>query len=129
MRRLVLSTLLLLCGILVLAACAKEGSAPDAIEKYLKAKVASDEDKLVSLSCAAWEAKALLDAKSFESVKAEIQNMSCNENGQEDDYTLVTCEGTLIIEYRGEDPREQSLSGTTYRAIKEDDEWKMCGEQ
>jgi hypothetical protein len=119
----------LLAALLILAACAGKTSAPGAIEKYLKAKITSDEDKLVGLSCKAWEGKALLDAKSFESVAAEFKNMACKETGKEDPYTLVTCAGTLIIQYRGEDPREQNLSGTTYLAVQEDGEWKMCGEQ
>lgn len=119
--------LLVIC--LALAACAEQGSAPAAIEKYLKAKIAGDEDRLVGLACKAWEAQAMLDAASFRSVKAELHNMSCKENGKEADFTLVTCQGTLIVQYRGENPREQSLSGITYRAIKEDGEWKMCGEQ
>ncbi|MBN2306312.1 MAG: hypothetical protein JXQ72_17650 [Anaerolineae bacterium] len=114
---------------LILAACADEGSAPDAVEKYLKAKIASDADKLVELSCKAWEAQAQLDAAPFESVNAELQDMSCKDTGKDGEYTLVTCAGTLVIEYRGEDPRQQDLSETTYRAIKEDGEWRMCGEQ
>jgi hypothetical protein len=127
MRRSLFLTLLL--ALLILAACADKGSAPDAIESYLKAKIKSDDDKLVSLSCKDWEPHALLDAKSFESVTAEFRDMACKEAGQDGEYTLVTCEGTLIIQYRGEDPREQNLGGVTYRAIQEDDEWKMCGEQ
>lgn len=115
--------------VFVLSACAKESSASQVVEKYLKAKVASEADELNKLACKEWEAKAQLDATSFESVKAELQNMSCKENGEDGKYTLVTCEGKLIIEYRGEDPREQNLSDTTYRAVKEDGEWKMCGEQ
>jgi hypothetical protein len=127
MRRSVM--IILPLAFLVLTACADKGSAPDAVEKYLKAKIVSDDNKLVSLSCKDWEARALLDAKSFESVTAEFKEMSCKEAGKDGPYTLVTCEGTLIIQYRGEDPREQNLSGTTYRAIEEDGKWKMCGEQ
>lgn len=114
---------------LALSACAKSVSAPDAIEAYLKAKVAGDERKLTSLSCKAWEMQATLDAAPFRSVDARLDNLSCRVTGQEGDATLVVCEGTLIIQYRGEDPRQQSLAGTVYRVIKEDGEWKMCGEQ
>ncbi|MBN2305979.1 MAG: hypothetical protein JXQ72_15970 [Anaerolineae bacterium] len=122
-------TLLAVLLALILTACADEGSAPDAIEKYLKAKISSDADKLVKLSCKAWEAQAQLDAAPFESVNAELQDMSCKDTGKDGEYTLVTCDGTLVIEYRGEDPRQQDLSETIYRAIKEDGEWRMCGEQ
>jgi hypothetical protein len=128
MRRSLKVVFLLALLALILAACAEKSSAPDSIEKYLKAKIESDDDKLVSLSCKDWEARALLEAKSFESVSAEFKDMSCKEAGEEGEYTLVTCEGTLIVQYRGEDPREQGLGGVTYRAIKEDGEWKMCGD-
>jgi hypothetical protein len=127
MRRSIL--ILLVLAALLLAACADKGSAPDSVEDYLKAKIVSDDDKLISLSCKDWEAQALLDAKSFESVKAEFKDMSCKDAGKDGSYTLITCEGTMIIQYRGEDPREQNVAGVTYRAIEEDGKWKMCGEQ
>ena len=119
----------LFVGTVLLSACAQKSTAPQAIERYLKAKVSADETKLVSLSCKDWEAQASLDAATFKSVQAEIRDLSCKEDGQDGAYTLVTCAGTLVIQYRGENPREQSLSGTTYRAIKENGDWKMCGEQ
>jgi len=125
-RALILSTLLML---FVLTGCAKKATAPQAIEDYLKAKVSGNEDKLVGLSCKAQEAQAALDVVPFQSVEAKIDGLRCQQSGQDGDYTLVTCEGTLVIQYRGEDPRSQSLSGTTYRALKEDGDWKMCGEQ
>lgn len=124
-RTLILALLLV---VLVLAACAEEGSAPDAIESYLKAKVASDADKLVNLACKDWEAQANADALSFKSVKAELNDMSCKENGKDGKYTLVTCEGEILAEYDSEE-RSQSLSETTYLALEEDGEWTMCGEQ
>jgi hypothetical protein len=126
--RLFVFTLLLIALSLVLAACADEGSAPDAVENYLKAKISSDADKLTSLSCKDWEAQALLDAAPFESVDAKFEGMSCKEAGKEDPFTLVTCEGTLSFEYQGE-LREQNLSDVSYLAIKENGEWKMCGEK
>jgi hypothetical protein len=129
MRRFMMMLFVLLVPFAVLSACADKSTAPAAVESYLKAKIASDDNKLVSLSCKDWEAQALLEAKSFESVTAEFKNMSCKEAGKDGNYTLVTCDGTLVIQYRGEDPREQNLSGTTYRAIQEDGKWKMCGQQ
>ena len=113
--------LMLIALSLLLAACADEGSAPKAVEDYLKAKISSDEDKLVSLSCKDWESQALLAAAPFESVEAEFEGMSCS-------FTLVTCEGTLSFEYQGE-LREQNLSDVSYLAVKENGEWKMCGEK
>jgi len=114
---------------LVLGACAEESTASTVVESYLKAKISGDENKLVSLSCKSWEAQAALDAAPFKSVKAELKDLACRENGTDGSATLVICDGTLIIQYRGEDPREQSLAETQYRAVKEDGEWKLCGEQ
>lgn len=119
--------IVLLVMLLALSACAEKANAPETIEKYLKAKVSGDESKLIGLSCKTWEAQAALEAAPFQSVKAEIHNIACQETGRDGKYTLITCEGTLVIQYRGEDPREQSLSGTKYRAVEEDGEWKMCG--
>lgn len=109
-----------------LAACAKEGNASSAIENYLKAKVASNSDQLVSLSCSAWEANARTEATSFESVKAELKDLSCSENGQDGDYTLVICTGQIVVAYDGE-TRALDVGDTTYLALQEDGEWKMCG--
>lgn len=119
---------LILVLTLALVSCADKGSAPDAVEKYLKAKAAADADKMINLSCKEWEAQAQLDAASFQSVDAKTQDLSCRSNGKDGKYTLVSCEGKIVVAYRGEN-REFNLSEATYRAIQEDDEWKMCGEQ
>lgn len=130
MRRHLTLLIVLLLGIVTLAACAKDEKTTSAgvIEKYLKAKVSGDAEKLVSLSCAEWEANAELDAASFESVKAKIEDMSCKESGQDGSYTLVTCAGQIVVDYGGE-VRNFNLGDTTYRALQEDGEWRMCGEQ
>lgn len=128
MRRLALFVLLAL-GALALAACADSGSASDAVEAYLRAKVEADADKMVSLACPAWEAQALEEAASFKAVRAELEDMACEARGEDGEYTLVVCSGDLIIHYGGEEPRRQPLSDITYRAIEDDGEWKMCGEE
>lgn len=123
MRRYLLGILLLS---LLIAACAKEGSATSAIQDYLKAKVSSDAGKLTALSCKAWEAGAKKDASSFESVKAELRDLACSEAGKDGDFTLVACTGQIVVEYDGE-TRSFDVGGTTYLATREDGEWKMCG--
>jgi len=128
MRRFI-PALLLALSALALAACADGGSAASAIEAYLKAKVEADAEAMVARSCAAWEAQALEEAASFKSVRAELEDMACEAGDKDGGYTLVTCTGTLIIHYGGEEPRRQPLSGTTYRALDDGGEWKMCGEQ
>ncbi len=127
MRRFALLVLLAL-GAAALSACADSGSASDAVEAYLRAKVEADADKMVSLACPAWEAQALEEAASFSAVRAELENITCEDRGESGDYTLVVCSGDLIIHYGGEEPRRQPLSGTTYRALEDGGEWKMCGE-
>jgi len=127
MRRFALPLLLVL-GALALAACADSGNPADAIEAYLRAKVEADADKMVSLACPAWEAQALEEAASFSAVRAELEDMACETSGEDGEYTLVRCSGELIIHYGGEEPRRQPLSDITYRAIEDDGEWKMCGE-
>ena len=127
MRRIIALALLALP--LLLAACAEEKSATDAIEAYLKARIQGDADELVKLSCANYEAQAALEAASFQSVKAEFEGLECKEAGSDGDATLVTCSGTLHVEYRGEEPRSQPLGDETYRAVEEDGDWKMCGLQ
>jgi hypothetical protein len=114
---------------LLLSACADESNPTDAIESYLKAQVAGNADNLVKLSCAAWEAEAKTAAASFQSVDAKIDDLKCTENGSAGDYKLITCEGIIVIQYRGEDPRSQNVPDLTYRAVKENNEWKMCGTQ
>ena len=125
--KLLFASLLILAAIL--AACADKTSPTQAIAAYLQAQVAGDEDKLVSLSCASWEEQAIDAAASFRSVNASIDNLACKETGTDGDDTLVTCSGTIVIQYRGEDPREQPLPDLTYRARQEDGQWKMCGTQ
>lgn len=127
MRRFALLVLLAL-GAFTLSACAESGSASDAIEAYLRAKVEADADEMVSLACPAWEAQALEEAASFSAVRAELENMTCEDRGESGDYTVVVCSGDLIVHYGGEEPRRQPLSDITYRALEDDGEWKMCGE-
>ena len=127
MRRLILLGVITFS--LMLSACAKESSASEAIESYLKAKVDSDAEKLVALACADYEAEATLDADSFAGLNAKLQGLTCTESGTEGDSTLVTCNGTLQIEYRGEEPRTSPLDDTVYLARKVGGEWKMCGQR
>jgi hypothetical protein len=129
MRRFHSLMIILALVVLILTACAKSSNPGTVVEDYLKAKVSAKADKMVSLSCSAWEAQAQQESAAFESVSAELKDLSCKKSGEEGEYTLVTCEGKLVIQYRGETPREQNLNGTTYRTVKQDGEWKMCGTQ
>lgn len=128
MRRYVAATMLLVFLTILLAACASEGTATQAVEKYIKAKFARDEDKLAGLSCADWEARIGQDIASVPA-QAEITSISCTSEGKQDGFTLVTCSGAFRSNYDGENTEGQvrDLPAKTYRATKEDGEWKMCG--
>ncbi len=120
-----MARVLLIAALLVLAACAQDDPSAT-VEAYLQAKVASNLETLQRLSCAAWEAQAVVEASSFESMNAELQDMRCRQNGQDGEYTLVECEGKIVTVYNGE-TREWDLGAFPYRLLQEDGEWRMCG--
>lgn len=124
MKRWVLFGLLLLL-VLSLSACAQNDPA-STIETYLKAKVDSDLDRLLQLSCADWESQAVIEASSFESMNAELQGMECQTNGEAGDFTLVECSGKIHTVYNGE-TREWDLGIYPYQVSQVDGEWRMCG--
>lgn len=119
--------LLSLCVVLLigLTACADEGNPAEAVQNYLEAKVAGDADQLAGLLCAEMESQLDIEAASFASVEATIEGMRCERGETTGDYTLVTCEGTIVATYGTED-RDFPLE--TYRTVQEDGEWKWCGE-
>jgi len=121
--------LVFLASIVLLAACAEEKSASDVIEDYIKAIAAGDADKAVSLSCADWELEAQKDANGFKPYESEIENLSCQTDGKDGDFTRVVCEGKIITNYGVGGVREVNLSNFVYLAVQEDDEWKMCQER
>ena len=110
---------------LALVGCNNTSSPGRVIQQYLEARIASDVDQIRSLSCAALESKAILEASSFRGRNAELQGVSCKEAGKEGDYVIVTCEGKIVATYQGE---KSEFPAGNYRTIQEDGEWKMCGE-
>lgn len=123
MIRLSLSILLIVL-LAVLTACAQSSPA-DAMVKYLQARVSSDVNALTAVSCSEWEAQARRQADSFKSMNAELEGVTCSEDGKDGDYTVVKCDGKIITTYNGEQ-REWPLG--RYRMIQENGDWKMCGE-
>jgi hypothetical protein len=118
-----LGVFFLLGGLLV--ACAEAGDPAQTVEDYLQARLAGDVDAMRGLSCAAWEGQVEIQAESFRSLRASLADMACAQSGTEGDFTLVTCEGRITIDYNGE-LRDFPLE--TYRLVQEDGEWKFCGE-
>lgn len=111
---------------LLLTACADSAKPEDAVPPYLEALLAGDEDQLFKTVCPAWEDDAQRDLDAFSGITGELQNAKCSKAGESDGYTLVTCTGTMLLDYNGE-LQDRSLTGPTYRVKKIDGDWKMCG--
>ena len=112
-----------------LAGCGAQQDSPvNAVQSYISARVASDTTKLVSLACKDQESQAMTDADSFRSMKAKLDSMSCKQVSEEAPYTVVACEGKIVTEYAGE-TREWNLADRSFKTIKEDGQWKVCGYQ
>jgi hypothetical protein len=119
----VAGTLFLL--ILVLAGCSQPG--PDAaVESFLKALLAGDENKVYQAVCPEWEAQAAVELDAFSGVTGKLDGASCTKAATDGDYTLITCTGRMVLNYQGE-LRDRPLEGRTYLARQVDGEWKMCG--
>jgi hypothetical protein len=119
--------LLFLALILALSACSgASNSAAAAVQAYFQALVDQDAEKAISLSCAAWEDQARIDADAFATNPATADGMACGEAGSEGEYTLVTCTGRLVLDYNGEEV-PVDLAARSYLALQEGGEWRMCG--
>ena len=110
--------------ILNLSACGTDNTNTDpaaqTVESYLQAKIDADTDQIRSLICSELESTIELEAASFASVEATIDDMACSSDGN-----IVTCDGQIMALY-GTETREIDL--TSYRVVQEDGEWRWCGE-
>jgi hypothetical protein len=113
---------------MLIAACASQGStgASGAITTYIKSLVAKDANQLVNSSCSAWEANARQELRTFDAVTVTLQDLKCQEAGQDGETTLVSCSGKIVANY-GNEVLEINLSDRDYQAITEGGEWRMCG--
>jgi len=117
---------LLILPVLALSGCTAENSAADAIQAYFKALAAKNASELALLSCSEWEAQAKNELESFGAVTVSLETPDCQINGDEGDYTLVSCSGKLIANY-GNEILEIDLEDRIYLAANEGGEWRMCG--
>ncbi len=129
MRRL---SLLLLFSLLAVAACGGGGeSAADpaarAVETYLTAKVAGDEDAIRAGLCSEMEGVLERELRTFESVAdARIEGMSCAaDDAAAASPQTVRCTGQIVATYGTEDT---TFPLAAYRAVEEDGVWRWCGE-
>ena len=129
MRSISLVLLTALIGVLVLSACGQSQDSPvQAVENYLKLRVASDAPKLLAASCKDWESQASVEAASFQSMNAKLDGMACKQAGEDGQFQIVACQGKIVTQYAGE-TRNWDLADKNFRVVKEDGQWKMCGYQ
>ena len=115
--------LIFLTFLIFLAACSSAGDPAKAVEQYLQAKVAADEQGVRSLLCSEMEANAFQEVNAFTSVSgAHIEGLKCQ---RVDDSDIVQCQGKIVALY-GTEATEFPLA--SYRVVQEDGEWKWCGE-
>src|SRR5437762_2185598 len=86
-RSTIIVLICILVGGLVLSACAQQQDSPvQAVENYLKLRVASDAPKLLAVSCKDWESQATVEAASFQSMNAKLDGMACKQAGEDGQY-------------------------------------------
>jgi hypothetical protein len=117
--------LLFFLTLLFLASCATTPTetAASAVERYMRAKAASDADTIQQLLCSEMESQLEREVQTFAGVTIEsIEGLSCQ---QVDDTNTVACTGEIVALYGTEQNR---FPLTNYRVVQEDGEWKWCGE-
>lgn len=126
--------LLLVLGMaisLVLVACGSasgtaSGDPAKNVEAYLQARVKSDVNQMISLSCAVWEPTAKVEAASFQTMNAKLDGVTCQASETQGNVSFVACRGKIVTSYNGND-REWDLAERQFKSIQEGGEWRMCG--
>jgi len=112
---------------MLLSACGSKpaASAADATYAYLQALADKDKEMVVSLTCKAWEEQAILEVDALMSVGAALNDVSCQQTGEEGENALVVCSGSLDLTYNDE-IRAIELNKRTYTMAMEDGQWRVC---
>ena len=128
MKRTTLILLSTFC--LLISACGTSSAAgPEkTVEAYLNALNEKDSTRLSTLSCADWEATALMELDSFQAVSTTLEGLTCAQTGTDGANALVTCQGKIVASYNGE-LQSFDLSTRTYIAENSTGEWLVCGAQ
>ena len=128
MRKFLLSLSVTVFALLPIAACSASGGATPAkaVEAYLNALVAKDENRLPTLVCGDWEEEALIELDSFQAVTPRLEDAVCTQTGSDGDTALVNCTGRIIATYNDED-QELDLSVRTYQVVQAGGDWLVCG--
>ncbi len=125
MRHFLTLALCLTAVVMAVAGCSSQSDPSSVVVEYWSARVAADASRMQQLSCAGWEAQALIQARSFEAMNAQLEDVTCQAVNQSDNQSRVDCEGRIVTSYNGEN-REWEL--TPYLLVQEQGEWRICGE-
>lgn len=96
------------------------------IEAYLQARVKGEVERMIALSCAAWEPNARLEATSIQGRNPSLDALACRTDATEGNTAFVSCSGRIVTNYDGE-RREFDLAERQFLAVQEGGEWRMCG--
>ena len=123
--------LVLGCAFLVLSGCStaqptQVSPAVQTLENYLKALADKNDTAYAQLICPDWEMDAFLEYDAYQGVKTSLSNLACSQTGEQDGFTLVTCQGKLSLSYQSEQ-QEVDLSQRSYRLIQKNETWQVCG--
>lgn len=110
----------------ILTACSNgSGDAAATTEDYIRALADKDKSMITNLSCKEWEESAIMEIDGLLSVEAEVNDLSCEVAGEDGDFTLVNCTGSLDLTYNDE-IRAIDLSRRTYYLDQVDGQWLVC---
>lgn len=114
----------------LLSACVKSPSSADpaarAVEQYITALVEKNAERLSALSCADWEASALMELDSFQAVQTRVEELHCQAVSTEGTTSVVQCQGKLIATY-GNEEQSLDLSLRAYQVIQQGSDYLICG--
>ncbi len=85
-----------------------------------------DLNKVVALSCSAWEQQARTEFNSFSAVTLKLDQVACQATGASGQSVQVNCSGSIIANYGAED-LTIDIANRTYQAVNEGGDWRMCG--
>jgi ketosteroid isomerase-like protein len=123
---LLLLSIAILANLLSACSSSKTDAPAKAVEDYLNALAAKDENRLPTLVCGDWEQDALMRLDSLQAVTARLEDVACKQTGTDSNNTLVNCTGKLIMSYDNED-QDIDLSTETYQVVQQDGDWLVCG--
>jgi len=125
MQRLIIFLICCFTAPVILIGCSQPSDPTNVVMDYWTARVESDASRMQQLSCAAWEAQAIVQARSFEAMNAQLEDVSCRVVEQSEQQARVACDGRIITSYNAEN-REWEL--TPLLLVLEQGEWRICGE-